>query len=206
MVRFSLYQMVRWKFINVYLYISWHRWRGMWNILISRCRIWIWNRVLIAIKNFKCSYDWIRSRWIKYETSSNFKYNFFHIFYRRYGTKCAGCSQGISPNDLVRRARNKVFHLKCFTCMICRKQLSTGEELYIMDENRFICKDDYISSKLQGKKFTNSSYYEPALFDTAWIRATYKYPKFRNKKKSNNFNLDPIYVWFLLKKKIYIYT
>lgn len=76
--------------------------------------------------------------------------NFFFLC-RRYGTKCAGCSQGISPNDLVRRARNKVFHLKCFTCMICRKQLSTGEELYIMDENRFICKEDYINSKLQGK-------------------------------------------------------
>jgi hypothetical protein len=74
------------------------------------------------------------------------------LYFRRYGTKCAGCSQGISPNDLVRRARNKVFHLKCFTCMICRKQLSTGEELYIMDENRFICKEDYINSKLQGKK------------------------------------------------------
>ncbi|XP_062589850.1 LIM/homeobox protein Lhx5-like [Saccostrea cucullata] len=71
-------------------------------------------------------------------------------FFRRFGTKCAGCTQGISPNDLVRRARNKVFHLKCFTCIICRKQLSTGEELYVMDENRFICKEDYISSKLQG--------------------------------------------------------
>ncbi|OWF41151.1 LIM/homeobox protein Lhx1 [Mizuhopecten yessoensis] len=34
--------------------------------------------------------------------------------------------------------------------MICRKQLSTGEELYIMDENKFICKEDYISSKCQG--------------------------------------------------------
>ncbi|KAL5017473.1 hypothetical protein ScPMuIL_007062 [Solemya velum] len=71
-------------------------------------------------------------------------------FFRRFGTKCAGCCQGISPNDLVRRARSKVFHLKCFTCMICRKQLSTGEELYILDENKFICKEDYITSKLQG--------------------------------------------------------
>nr|AEN75258.1 Lim1 [Neanthes arenaceodentata] len=71
-------------------------------------------------------------------------------FFRRFGTKCGGCSQGISPNDLVRRARNKVFHLKCFTCMVCRKQLSTGEELYVLDENKFICKEDYLSSKLQG--------------------------------------------------------
>lgn len=71
-------------------------------------------------------------------------------FFTRFGTKCAGCMQGISPSDLVRRARNKVFHLKCFTCMMCRKELSTGEELYIMDENKFICKEDYLASKLAG--------------------------------------------------------
>nr|QRF78307.1 Lhx1/5 [Priapulus caudatus] len=68
-------------------------------------------------------------------------------FFRRYGTKCAGCTLGISPSDLVRRARNKVFHLKCFTCMVCRKQLSTGEELYVLDENKFICKEDYLNNK-----------------------------------------------------------
>ncbi|NXF28907.1 LHX5 protein, partial [Nyctibius bracteatus] len=67
-------------------------------------------------------------------------------FSRRFGTKCAGCSQGISPSDLVRKARNKVFHLNCFTCMVCNKQLSTGEELYIIDENKFVCKEDYLNS------------------------------------------------------------
>ena len=65
---------------------------------------------------------------------------------RRFGTKCAGCAQGISPSDLVRKARSKVFHLNCFTCMVCNKQLSTGEELYVIDENKFVCKDDYLSS------------------------------------------------------------
>ncbi|XP_075754313.1 LIM/homeobox protein Lhx5 [Pelodiscus sinensis] len=67
-------------------------------------------------------------------------------FFRRFGTKCAGCSQGISPSDLVRKARSKVFHLNCFTCMVCNKQLSTGEELYIIDENKFVCKEDYLNS------------------------------------------------------------
>ncbi|WAR01583.1 LHX5-like protein [Mya arenaria] len=71
-------------------------------------------------------------------------------FFRRFGTKCAGCGQGISPSDLVRRACDKVFHLKCFTCMVCRKQLSTGEELYIVGENKFLCKEDYIQHKLEG--------------------------------------------------------
>ena len=30
------------------------------------------------------------------------------IFFRRFGTKCSGCGQGISPQDLVRKARDKV--------------------------------------------------------------------------------------------------
>lgn len=66
---------------------------------------------------------------------------------RRYGTKCSGCNQGIAPSDLVRKQRDKVFHLNCFTCYMCRKQLSTGEQLYVVDENKFMCKDDYLLGK-----------------------------------------------------------
>ena len=47
------------------------------------------------------------------------------------------------PADLVRKARDKVFHLKCFTCFVCSKQLLTGEELYVVDDCKFVCKDDY---------------------------------------------------------------
>ncbi|KAL7304921.1 hypothetical protein TKK_0002719 [Trichogramma kaykai] len=68
-------------------------------------------------------------------------------FFKRYGTKCGGCSQGINPSDLVRKARDKVFHLNCFTCLVCRKQMSTGEELYVLDNNIFVCKEDYLSGK-----------------------------------------------------------
>lgn len=72
------------------------------------------------------------------------------INFRRYGTKCSGCGQGIAPSDLVRKPRDKVFHLNCFTCCICRKQLSTGEQLYVLDDNKFICKDDYLLGKGPG--------------------------------------------------------
>ncbi|XP_043483778.1 LIM/homeobox protein Lhx5 isoform X2 [Leptopilina heterotoma] len=68
-------------------------------------------------------------------------------FFRRYGTKCGGCLEGINPSDLVRKARDKVFHLNCFTCLVCRKQMSTGEELYVLDDNKFVCKEDYLSGK-----------------------------------------------------------
>lgn len=108
-------------------------------------------------------------------------------FFRRFGTKCAGCSLGISPSDLVRRARNKVFHLKCFTCMMCRKELSTGEELYILDENKFICKEDYISSKLSGKPFNpflnqNIKFFlQSKTLICFYIVSSYKYQRVKTK-------------------------
>lgn len=95
----------------------------------------------------------IKKPFVRLCISLTFSYVFFCSFCRRYGTKCGGCSQGISPQDLVRKARDKVFHLNCFTCMVCRKKLSTGEELYILDDNKFICKDDFMNNKnSQGKK------------------------------------------------------
>jgi hypothetical protein len=48
-----------------------------------------------------------------------------------------------------------VFHLKCFTCFVCRKQLLTGEELYVVDDSKFVCKEDYA-----GGRGLNDSLYE----------------------------------------------
>ena len=33
---------------------------------------------------------------------------------------------------------------------MCRKAISTGEQLYVVDENKFMCKQDYILNKPQG--------------------------------------------------------
>jgi len=74
-------------------------------------------------------------------------------FFRRFGPKCSGCNQGIQPTDLVRRAKDRVFHLNCFTCYVCRKAITTGEQLYVVDENKFVCKQDYILNKAAGKFF-----------------------------------------------------
>ena len=74
------------------------------------------------------------------------------LWCRRFGPKCAGCNQSLSPSDLVRRARDKVFHLNCFTCCVCRKTISTGEQLYVVDENKFMCKQDYLANKSRGNK------------------------------------------------------
>ncbi|KJH43916.1 LIM domain protein [Dictyocaulus viviparus] len=62
---------------------------------------------------------------------------------RRYGQRCAGCDGTLEKEDLVRKARDKVFHIQCFQCSVCQRRLDTGEQLYILEGNRFVCQQDF---------------------------------------------------------------
>ena len=65
---------------------------------------------------------------------------------RCFGPKCGGCGEKIHYQDFVRKARDKVYHLRCFTCSLCSKQLSTGEVLYLQPgDEGFVCKDHYLN-------------------------------------------------------------
>ncbi len=67
---------------------------------------------------------------------------------RSFGTKCAKCTRWISATDWVRRARDssslmeQVYHLACFACDACKRQLSTGEEFALID-SKVLCKTHY---------------------------------------------------------------
>lgn len=71
--------------------------------------------------------------------------------YRRFGTKCAGCDQGIPPTQVVRRAQENVYHLQCFVCAMCARQLNTGDEFYLMEDRKLVCKPDYEAAKTKGQ-------------------------------------------------------
>ncbi|XP_032174806.1 LIM/homeobox protein Lhx4 isoform X1 [Mustela erminea] len=66
---------------------------------------------------------------------------------RRFGTKCTACQQGIPPTQVVRKAQDFVYHLHCFACIICNRQLATGDEFYLMEDGRLVCKEDYETAK-----------------------------------------------------------
>ncbi|XP_053380832.1 LIM/homeobox protein Lhx3-like isoform X1 [Mercenaria mercenaria] len=73
-------------------------------------------------------------------------------FFRHFGTKCAGCDRGIPPTEVVRRAQDNVYHLECFACLMCSRQLNTGDEFYLMEDKKLVCKTDYEAAKARGEE------------------------------------------------------
>lgn len=64
---------------------------------------------------------------------------------RNFGARCAKCCRSIGAADWVRRARDRVYHLACFACDACKRQLSTGEE-FALHDSRVLCKQHYLES------------------------------------------------------------
>ncbi|CAG5100074.1 Similar to Awh: LIM/homeobox protein Awh (Drosophila melanogaster) [Cotesia congregata] len=66
-----------------------------------------------------------------------------HDYALAFGAKCAKCGRSVSAGDWVRRARERVYHLACFACDACSRQLSTGEQFALLD-TRLLCKAHYL--------------------------------------------------------------
>jgi LIM homeobox transcription factor 1 len=56
--------------------------------------------------------------------------------------RCLGCEEKISSDELVMRAIDSVFHLKCFVCVVCGIRLQKGDQ-YVIKQSQLFCRPDY---------------------------------------------------------------
>ncbi|KAI7813158.1 putative LIM/homeobox protein LMX-1.2-like [Triplophysa rosa] len=63
-----------------------------------------------------------------------------------FATKCSGCLEKIAPTEFVMRALESVYHLACFCCCVCDRQLCKGDE-FVLKEGQLLCKNDYEKEK-----------------------------------------------------------
>ncbi|XP_061169780.1 LIM/homeobox protein Lhx3-like [Saccostrea echinata] len=68
-----------------------------------------------------------------------------HDFNRLYRSQCAGCSNNLSPSEIVRRIFGSLYHESCFKCTLCDRPLHTGDRVYLRDDNKLICEEDYVN-------------------------------------------------------------
>ena len=67
---------------------------------------------------------------------------FIFILFRIFGAKCSKCHQACTKNDFVMRARDNMYHIDCFRCVACSRQLIPGDEFALKDDELF-CKADH---------------------------------------------------------------
>ena len=61
---------------------------------------------------------------------------------RLFSKKCSKCKDGFTKNDLVMRANNRIYHVDCFRCSMCNKQLAPGDEFALRPDDGLLCKLD----------------------------------------------------------------
>lgn len=105
---------------------------------------------------------------------------------RAFGAKCASCERSIQASDWVRKAKNNVYHLACFSCTICSRQLSTGEEFALQD-TRVYCKLHYVEL-LEASVYCPRDDDQSPLLKPKRIRTTFSEDQLQI--LTTNFNMD----------------
>ncbi|XP_055322056.1 LIM homeobox transcription factor 1-beta isoform X3 [Sitodiplosis mosellana] len=75
---------------------------------------------------------------------------------------CLGCNKRINSEEFVMRTASNVFHLKCFTCVVCGSQLQKGEQ-YVVKQSQLFCRNDY-EKEVEMLKGYNDEYFSEDVY------------------------------------------
>ena len=70
-------------------------------------------------------------------------------YVRLFGAKCDKCGHTFGKSDYVMRARNRIFHLDCFKCIACERQLIPGDS-YALKEDGLYCNEHHKACDNEG--------------------------------------------------------
>lgn len=78
-------------------------------------------------------------------------------FNRLYGSnRCCKCKQNVAKLDYVMKVNSKIFHVNCFRCEACSRQLVQGEHFTILKEETLLCKNDFEQIELLNSNTENN--------------------------------------------------
>uniref|UniRef100_A0A0N5AL21 LIM/homeobox protein Lhx9 n=1 Tax=Syphacia muris TaxID=451379 RepID=A0A0N5AL21_9BILA len=61
----------------------------------------------------------------------------------KYVKHCERCNLVLCCDDLVMRVKSSIFHLRCFTCIVCEMQLRPGQMFAMADNGTLYCQEHY---------------------------------------------------------------
>uniref|UniRef100_A0A8C9PUT2 LIM homeobox 6 n=1 Tax=Spermophilus dauricus TaxID=99837 RepID=A0A8C9PUT2_SPEDA len=111
--------------------------------ICSSCGLEILDRYLLKVNNLiwhvRCLECSVCRTSLRQQNSCYIKNKeiFCKMDYFSQGTRCLQ-----TTSDWVRRARGNAYHLACFACFSCKRQLSTGEEFGLVEE-KVLCRIHY---------------------------------------------------------------
>ncbi|CAF4050187.1 unnamed protein product, partial [Didymodactylos carnosus] len=60
-----------------------------------------------------------------------------------HGVHCHRCQQVIQLDEIVMKAMDKMFHLRCFSCFQCNDILNKGDQYAIDRDGHLLCRQDF---------------------------------------------------------------
>ncbi|XP_018012456.2 insulin gene enhancer protein ISL-1 [Hyalella azteca] len=125
-------------------------------------------------------------------------------YVRLFGAKCDKCVQMFDRKDLVMRARSKIYHLDCFRCVACGKQLLPGDEFALRDDGLY-CKQDFDAiekkANAENNNTTNINHNEVKATESKPLRKERREGKTtRVRTVLNEKQLQTLRVWYQNKR------